>query len=174
MNKTSRIMLIFGILLVIMGIVLWIFAGAFPALLGYAACVLMLAYGIGEIVFYVRQSNRQSAFGWALGDGILTIIFAVLLLFFPGWQILGVTILFATWVLFSGVTRVSGALASRCSCACQWFVIFIVNIAIAVAGILLMLDPLWGILVTGHLAAIAFIVQGICAFTVFCACRRGE
>ena len=70
-STASRVLLlIFGVILIILGFVLFATPGMDAVILGYIVCILMLVYGIAEIVFYCTHRKLHIASGWVLADGV--------------------------------------------------------------------------------------------------------
>lgn len=167
-NTATRVLLlIFGILLIILGFVLFATPGMDAIVLGYIVCILMLVFGIAEIVFYCTHHKMHVASGWVLADGILTAILGLLLLFMPGAQILTMSIIFAIWVLFTGITSFASAFSAKDAGSHSWGW----NLAAGIIGILLgfwlMFDPMLSIMTIGFLVPIAFIFEGVSAIATF-------
>lgn len=167
-NTATRVlMLIFGILLIGLGIVLFASPIANSVVLAYVICILMAVYGIAEIIFYIVRRKDGAASGWALTDGIITTILGLMLLFIPGAQIPTMTILFAFWVLFTGVTRTAAAFTSKSAGARNWGFLLVVGIIGILLGIWLLCDPLLAVVTIGYLLPLAFLVQGVSAIATF-------
>ncbi len=166
-------LLILGILLAILGVVMLATPGMNTLVLAYVVCALMLIYGITEIVFYIAHHKSQAVSGWLLADGIITAILGLLLLFMPGAQILTMSLLFALWVLFTGVTRTSGAFAARDAGSSSWGWVLAAGILGILIGVWLMFDPLFAVMTIGYLLPVAFMAQGISAIAAFFATGNG-
>ncbi len=166
-TATRVILLIFGILLILLSIALFAMPGMNTVVLGYIACILMLVYGIAQIVFYCINHKTQAVSGWVLADGILTGILGLLLLFMPGVQILTMSFLFAMWVLFGGITRLAGSFAVKDAGSSDWGWILAAGIIGTLLGIWLMFDPMLSLMTIGILVPLAFLFQGISAIATF-------
>ncbi len=160
-------LLIFGILMAILGIVLFATPGMNTLVMAYVVCTLMLVYGIAEIAFYITHRKSQAVSGWLLADGIITAILGLLLMFMPGAQILTMSLMFAVWVLFTGVTRTSGAFAAKDAGSSNWGWVLAAGILGILVGVWLMFDPLLAVMTIGFLLPAAFVVQGISAVAAF-------
>lgn len=169
-NNTIRwALLIFGILLVGMGFVLFATPGANSLAMAYMVCILMLVYGICEIVFYIAHRKSHVVSGWLLADGMITAVLGLLLLFMPGAQILTMSLVFAAWVLFTGVTRTSAAFAAKDAGAPSWGWVLAAGILGILSGVWLMCDPLLAVVAMGYLLPAAFLIQGVSAVAAFIA-----
>ncbi len=164
-------LLIFGILLIIVGVILFATPGINSIVMGYTVCILMLGYGIAEIAYYIANRKSHIVSGWLLADGIITTILGILLLFMPGAQILTMTILFAIWVLFTGVTRTSAAFTLKDAGSSNWGWVLLSGVIGIIVGIWFMFDPLLAIMTIGFLLPLALLVQGISAIFAFFATK---
>ncbi len=161
------LLLIFGALMVILGISLFSTPIANSVATTYIVTALMLAYGISEIYHYFAYRKVRHLSGWVLADGIITALLAALLLFRPGAQLLTFSTVFAVWVLFSGVMRTSAAFTAREFGSHSWGWILAAGILGILVGLFLMFDPVLAIMTIGFLLPAAFIMQGISAMAMF-------
>lgn len=167
-STTTRVLLlIFGILLIIMGIALFATPVANSVAVAYIICFLMIIYGIVEISHYFSERKLQIASGWTLADGIITVILGVILLFTPSAAILTTVWVFAFWLLFTGIMRTAGAFTAKKARIKGWGWILAAGIIGILLGILFMCEPLFTITVIGFSLPILFIIQGISAVAMF-------
>lgn len=166
-NTIRWLLLIFGILLALLGIVMFATPGMNTVVMAYVVCILMIVYSIAEIAFYIAHRKSHAVSGWLLADGIITAILGLLLLSMPGAQILTMSIMFAFWVLFTGVTRTSAAFAARDAGSSNWGWVLAAGILGILMGVWLLFDPLLAVVTIGFLLPVAFVVQGISAVAAF-------
>lgn len=167
-NGVARVfVLIFGILMVILGCVLFATPGTNSLILAYVVCFLMVVYGIAEIAYYVSHRKGHIVSGWVLADGIITVILGILLLFIPSMQILTMSIVFAVWVLFTGVTRTASAFSAMDMGVSNWGWSMAAGVIGILLGIWLLCDPLLAIMSIGFLVPLAFIMEGISGIATF-------
>lgn len=164
-------LLILGILLAVLGVVMFATPGINSIVMAYAVCFLMLVYGIAEIAYYIAHHKSHVVSGWLLADGIITALLGLLLLFVPGAQILTMSILFAVWVLFTGVTRTSAAFVAKGAGSSNWGWILFAGIIGILIGIWMMFDPLLAVMTIGFILPVTFLVQGFSAVAAFFATR---
>ncbi len=172
-NIPRWLVLVLGILLIVMGIVLFFTPVANSIFFAYFMSALMLIFGGGEIIYYLCRHDKGIS-GWILADGIITVILGALLLFIPGATIPGMTILFAMWVLFTGVIRLSAAFAAKDRGSSDWGWILAAGILGILIGIWFMFDPLLTFISIGYILPLAFIVQGVSAIGVFLSTDKGS
>ncbi len=163
--------LLIGILLIVLGIAAFSHPIANSVVVAYVACILMIGYGVAEIVHYCSKRKASHLSGWVLADGIISTILGVMLLFMPGAQILGMAMVFAFWTLFTGVTRTSAAFAAKDLGLPNWGWILAAGILGCLIGMFLMFNPLYGIMAIGIFVPMVFIMQGISAISMFFATR---
>ncbi len=159
-------MLILGIALILLGTVLFSAPIANTMVITYIACFLMLAYGIWETVHYFAEKKYKNVSGLVLADGIITIIFSIMLIFVPQAQAFSAAIIFAIWMLFTGCTRISAAFSAKDAGMPNWGWILVAGIIGVIVGTIAMLNPLYGILAIGFVVPITFIIQGVSALTI--------
>ncbi len=165
-NGMRWVLLIFGILMVILGCVLFATPAANSIVLAYLMSALMFLYGIAEIIYFFARRNQHVS-GWMLADGIITGILGGLLLFTQGAKIPTMTMLFSMWVLFTGVTRMSAALVAKELGSSNWGWILAAGILGILAGVWLMFDPVLAFISIGYLLPATFMVQGVSAVAAF-------
>lgn len=163
---TRVAMLILGILMVILGVTMFATPGMNAIVLAYVMSAMMLVYGVAEIIYFVGHRAHHVS-GWVLADGIITALLGLLLLCTDGTRIPTMTMLFAMWVLFTGVNRMSASFAAKDLGSHNWGWILAAGIIGTLCGIWLMCDPLLALVSIGYLLPAVFVVQGIsgvCAF----------
>ena len=167
-NTATRVLvLILGILLILMGMVLFATPDMNVVVLGYIVCILMLVFGVAEVVFYITHHKTHTASGWVLADGIISAVLGLLLLFVPAAQIQAMSIIFADWVLFSGVLCFASAFSERDAGSHNWGWNLAVGIIGILLGIWLMFDPALSAMSIGFLLPLAFIFEGVSAVATF-------
>ena len=95
-----------GVLLIIAGVVCLCHQETAVLSAGILLGAFMLVSGIVEIVLFVRWRDFYFGSAGLLLDGILTVLLSLFLLFNRAFTLLSLPMLFAMWLLFSGVMRV--------------------------------------------------------------------
>lgn len=165
-NGMRWVLLVFGILMVIQGCVLFATPAANSIVLAYLMSALMFVFGVAEIIYFFFRRDRHAT-GWVLADGVITAILGGLLLFTQGAKIPTMTTLFSMWVLFTGVTRMSASFAAREYGSANWGWILAAGILGILAGVWLMFDPVLAFISIGYLLPVTFVVQGVSAIAAF-------
>lgn len=154
--------IIMGILLFAVGVYCLMHLGATFVSLALVIGILMIAYGVMEIVDYFTKHRKYDNTGWVLAEGILTIILGGIVLFYPGISDLFISILFGVWLVVSGMFRIMGALSiKRLQPGSSWVFMFIMGILSIIVGIYGFVHPYVVGLAIAMLIGIFFMIQGI-------------
>lgn len=173
MKSTMRwLILVLGILLVLVAFGMFATPGANAVVMGYLVCFLMLVYGVCEIVYYCIHHKEQVVSGWLLADGIITTVLGLLLVTRPAAQILTMSVIFAVWVLFTGVTRTSGAFAAKSANDSGWGWMLAAGMLGILIGIWFLFNPAIATATIGFLLPIVLLMQGISAIFAFFATKQ--
>ena len=120
----------------------------------------MLVSGIVEIVLFVRWRDFYFGSAGLLLDGILTVLLSLFLLFNRAFTLLSLPMLFAMWLLFSGVMRVVSSVELRALGMRRWGWVTLLGVVLLVAGFLVS----WivaGRAGAGRDAGVCFILEGL-------------
>jgi len=155
-------LLLSGILVI--GIGIFLLSSPLTALTGMATYIglAILFSGISEISSYFSTvSFRRS--GWVLTSGILSTLFGLWTIFGSGTDALMavITFIFAVWVLSSGMMRVVGAFSLKAEGSRSWVWVLIVGLLSALAGFVLLFNPLLSAVSISSLIALMFIFHGV-------------
>jgi len=147
-----------GILVVILSI----YALAYP---GVAFVSLVLILGI--ILFIVGIEKIISGIflpvkgrGAMIGLGILVLIFAGLVIAFPGFATWIITVFIGIALLFSGAASIAQAFSGRES---GWKKAFLIGVGalLIILGIMVLVSPVFGAQFAGFVIAIGLLIAGI-------------
>ena len=153
--------IIAGVLLIIAGIICLCHQETAALSAGILLGVFMLVSGIVEIALFIW--GRDFYFGSAglLLDGILTVLLSLFLLFNRAFTLLSLPMLFALWLLFSGVSRIVAAVDLRALGSRRWGWILALGIILLVVGFIGLMDPWLSVQALGVTLGICFILEGI-------------
>ncbi len=160
--KVLRI--IIGVVLLITGI--WCLFTPFSTYLSIAWILgfVMLFEGVMSIVTYC-MTHKQNAMvtGWDLFEGIITSIFALIIL---SHQLLTDVMLpycFGVWMMVSGVTRIVEAFKKKSVTQKSkiWIALLVVGILCILVGIYALFHPILAAFSLGVLIGFILIMQGI-------------
>jgi uncharacterized membrane protein HdeD (DUF308 family) len=154
--------LIFGVLAFIWpGITLFVLVCLFGA---YA-----LVNGVLSLILAWNAPKGFPRFGSLILGGILGIAAAVITFFMPGITALGLLIMVAAWAIATGVMEIIAAIRLRKTIKHEWLWI-VAGILSVIFGVLLLLQPLAGLLVLvwwiGAYAVVFGILLMVLAFRV--------
>ena len=123
--------------------------------------VFMLISGVAEIALFIW--GRDFYFGSAglLLDGILTVLLSLFLLFNRAFTLLSLPVLFAMWLMFSGVMRIVGSVELRALGMRNWGWITLLGIVLLAAGFIGLMDPWLGVQALGVTLGLCFILEGL-------------
>lgn len=153
---------IIGILLIITGIYCFINMKAAFVSLALILGIVMIAYGISQIIswFATRKETKISA--WVLGEGVLTTLIGALVVFYPFQTDLVLAIWFAAWLIASGVMRIVGAVQTKKNFpGSPWGFMMFMGILTVIVGFYGLIHPMVAGMAIAILLGIFFIIQGI-------------
>ncbi len=130
-----------GVLLIIAGIICLCNQETAILSVGLLLGIFMLVSGIVQIIMFVRGREMYFSSAWLLLDGILTVLLSLFLLFNRAFTLLSLPMLFALWLLFSGVSRIVAAVDLRALGSRRWGWILALGIILLVVGFIGLMDP---------------------------------
>lgn len=152
--------IIVGIIMIFTSV--WCFAhsGASYLSLAFLLGVVMFFHGITLFLSYftIRKTRRKGP-GWLLGDGSMTTIMSILVLFNMLLADSVVPVFFGLWIMFSGILRIVSAINEKWLGDGRWLT-FLGAVSVAM-GIYLFFDSLAFDLSLIVLVGSTFLLQGI-------------
>ncbi|HIV30019.1 MAG TPA: DUF308 domain-containing protein [Candidatus Pullichristensenella excrementipullorum] len=150
-----------GVLLIIAGIICLCHQETAALSAGILLGVFMLVSGVVEIALFIW--GRDFYFGSAglLLDGILTVLLSLFLLFNRAFTLLSLPVLFAMWLMFSGVMRIVGSVELRALGMRRWGWITLLGVILLAAGFIGLMDPWLGVQALGVTLGLCFILEGL-------------
>lgn len=161
MSTFSKVLwILFGILMIISGII---------ALFNPLNTLLMLAYVIGFLmtfsgvssIFYFFDIKGSVGASWVLVDGIISIVLGIIIL--ANIQITGAFIPFlaAFWAIFRGIISIVSSFDMKKIGITRWYLMLIGGIISLIIGIILTFHPVLAALVVSLMVGFALIMYGI-------------
>src|SRR5262245_9252899 len=134
-----------GVLAILFGLFAWIWPGLTLITLLLVFAAYSFVDGIMNIVMAIRSRQRGQRMGLLLLQGILGVIVAPVILFWPGISLLAIMLVIAAWSIISGVAALAGSNRLARPYGRGWLIAS--AIASIIFGILLAIAPLIGALV---------------------------
>lgn len=156
----SVLFIILGILMMMCG-----FSCLFTPLLtfmsaGYFIVILVLVYG----VFGIARAIANKKFGVNFAFSILSVIFGVVVLFFPSLMLLSDSILLyltAAWFILLGIVNIYAAVMLKKSGSKVWIAELIFGILAILVGLFAFFQPMFMAISIGVMISIFFVETGI-------------
>ena len=107
-----------------LALALGLFAFAVPGATAYALAIIFATFalfdGIGAIVAAVRMKHADGKWGWLLSGGILSVLFGLVAVVFPGIALLSLDLLIAAWAILTGIAEIVTAWRLRAAIKGEW------------------------------------------------------
>lgn len=146
-----------GIIIVILSIYALASPGVLFVSLVYLLGIILFIVGIGRIITGIFLPKNR----WAtIGLGVITLIFAGLVIAFPLFATWIITIFIGIALLFGGAASISQAFAGKESGWKRGFLIG-VGILLIVIGIMILVSPAFGAQFAGIVVATGLLIAGI-------------
>lgn len=147
-----------GIIVVILSIYALANPGAAFVSIVFILGIILLIIGIEKIIAGIFLPIRGK--GASIGLGILVLIFAGLVLAFPGFATWIITIFIGIALLFGGGASIAQAFSGKES---GWRKAFLLGVGalLIIIGIIVLVSPVFGAQFAGFIVAIALLIAGI-------------
>lgn len=163
--------LVFGIILLIIGILWFSIPLLGSTIVTYISCLAMLLYGVSEIIRCFPSGEKRPSSHVSLINGIIISAISLMFLFTPKAFISILGILIAVWVLFNGIMRMMSSMSFKKVSDKNWVWIFVLGAGHILLGGIMLFNPLYGIIAIEYLIALAFLLQGISVIAVYVSSR---
>lgn len=147
--------LVYGVIFMLFGIYMVAAPASGFATLGFLFGLIILLYGIAELVRVVRDTDSFNR-GFHLILGIIDIVLGILLITHIAASEAILRIIVGIWFLFRGISMLSFSGFGRRS----WLMVF-GGIIIIIAAALILFNPVFGAVTIILWTAFAFIITGI-------------
>lgn len=147
-----------GIIVVILSIYALTNPGAAFVSIVFIIGIILLIIGIEKIIAGIFLPIRGK--GASIGLGILVLIFAGLVIAFPGFATWIITIFIGIALLFGGGASIAQSFSGRES---GWRKAFLLGVGalLIIIGIIVLVSPVFGAQFAGFIVAIALLIAGI-------------
>ena len=162
-----------GIMLILSGIFCLFSPVSSSAVIPYMTGIALTAAGIGKML---RRADERRFYGqssWSLAGAVVSLIFGILLIVSPTLQLsmgMTVVVLIGCWLTIMGILRIVYAFQLRKMTAYMdifgrpvgndWYMALLPGIAMAAAGILIVLHPSIGLGMIGALVGFLLLLCG--------------
>ncbi len=152
---------ILGILLIVTGIYCFFNLGVAFVSLALFLGIIMMVYGISQIIAYFASKKNGGSSGWVCFEGILTLAIGAIVAFYPLTEFF-LAIWFAAWLIVSGILRIVASIQTKRNFpGTPWGFMMFLGVLTVIAGIYGMVNPLVIGMAMAMLFGIFFILQGI-------------
>ena len=147
-----------GIIVVILAIYALAYPGATFVSLVWILGIILIIYGIDRIITGIFLPIKGR--GATIGLGILVLIFAGLVVAYPGFATWIITVFIGIALLFGGGASIAQAFSGKESGWRKAF-LFGVGILLIIIGIMVLVSPVFGAAFAGFVVAIGLLIAGI-------------
>lgn len=162
---------ILGILMVIGGFICMLTPSATFASIPWVIGIIIFISALGDILEYSSRKKLGFADGWSLAGSIISMIFAIFLIFSNSMQFMVENVLALTagiWLIVDGITHIASAirmnrirrLLPENARGNVWLATLIVGILMLIGGIVAIIVPNVVVVTIGILMSILIIITG--------------
>lgn len=159
-NKVTWGMIAISSLLVVLGIILLLIPDVSLVVIGYLIAAILIAGGAYSIFFGYKDVLGIKSFD-SLTSGIVSIILGILIFFKPIALATLIPIILGIWFIATGAFRTRISLALKKLDDDMWLVTLLMALLTIICGILLIVNPLDGIIVLAQMIGILTIIYAI-------------
>ena len=160
MQKNWWIQLLKGILFIVLGILAFYHPEEALLTLGTYIGYVSLFTGILYLYYSFTRKEGQHSSGWYLLEGLLDVVFGLLILSNPAFTIEVLPFLIGFWIIFLGITQLSGAFAVRKIFPTGKIWLFLLGIISVILGLMIVNQPLLSGIGFTTMLALFFIAYG--------------
>jgi uncharacterized membrane protein HdeD (DUF308 family) len=160
-----------GLLGILFGILAILFPGIALVTLAYVFAAWALVTGVSHLIEGWRVAEHRGR-SWPFAVmGVLGIVAGILAALIPGITILGLSLLLGWWLLLQGVMEVYTAWRIRREVTGEWM-LALIGLLSLIVGVIVLMMPIVGALLTVTLVAVWAIVGGVAALSLGWRLRR--
>jgi uncharacterized membrane protein HdeD (DUF308 family) len=154
-----------GVLGILFGILVILFPALALTTLAYIFAAWALISGASQLGEGVRVAEARGR-SWPFAvSGVISIAAGLIAAFLPGITILGLILLLGYWLVIQGVMEIYAAWRIRREITGEW-ILALAGIARAVVGVIILVIPFFGAILTVSFLAVSAILAGITALGV--------
>ncbi|WP_413536944.1 HdeD family acid-resistance protein [Carnobacterium divergens] len=169
-NFFKTLLLLSGILMIVLGF--WFIFNPSGSLKTAIILIglLLAANGVIEIFSYIQERRVWNISNWVLFDGIASLVAGGFILFDTAIAQKTLVLLFAIWVLFSGIMRLMTAVAMKNFPGWTW--ILTLGVIAVIVAIISFFSPILIGIGIGLILGAFFIIQGFSCIMVYLAIKN--
>lgn len=156
MNRTLWISIISSIIFILLGIILFSHPESSLVVMSYTVCILLGANGVYQLIMGYTNTTLSLFDGFS--GGILSIILGILILIKPNTLSIVIPIAIGLWFIISSSYKLRIAIALRSINGSIWLLLFVMAILMMVCGIILIFNPVSGIVAITRMIGILIII----------------
>jgi uncharacterized membrane protein HdeD (DUF308 family) len=153
--------LIAGVLLIVMGILVYIFPVIFYLNLGWFIGAVISVEGIIHVIFAISNHKKLPSWGWGLTTGMMELFLGSILFFYPGITIITIPLIVGFWLVIRGVSLISYSIDLKKHHADTWGWLLAGGIMTLVFALMIIYNPLMGAFFLVIWTGLGFIIAGI-------------
>lgn len=150
-------MILGGVLIIILGALLYVFPGFSAVNLAFVAGIAFLCMGIFEVVSYIQNRKDGIATGWTLASAICSFVLGALFLVHPIITATAVIWVLGWFVIFYGIFAIVLAITMRKTVPGIWWLMLLNGIVALLCGIMFDIMPASFVIFLG----IFLIIRGV-------------
>lgn len=159
MNHTLWISIISSIIFIIFGIILTTHPETSLTIIAYTISILLIGNGVYQLIMGYSTVSFSLLDGFT--GGILSIILGILILLKPLALSIVIPIAIGLWFIISSSYKLRISLALRSVNESIWLLTFVMSILMMICGIILIFNPLSGLITITKLIGILIIIYSI-------------
>jgi uncharacterized membrane protein HdeD (DUF308 family) len=149
-----------GVIFILLGLmILFNPAGGLLGLALYIGIATLIA-GVFEFIA-AFQNQHHEGWGWYLAEGIVDIVFGLILLSQPALTVLLISFILGFWTLFGGVMQIAGSFSARKDGVSNWWWWLLSGIVCVILGYWIITNPISVGLSLTVLIGLALLIIGI-------------
>lgn len=164
--KNWWLFVVLGVLLIIGGVWVMMTPAESYVALAIVFSVMMFVNGIFDTIFSITNNKILKGWGWYLAGGILEILMGILLMIHPEISIAILPLILGFWLMFGGVSTISGAFDLKSYYVKGWGWILVLGILLMIFSFMVLANPIFGASTVVVFTALAIISYGV-AYLMF-------
>lgn len=112
----------------------------------YMFSIFVLIDGIMHIVSYFKTDKNNRLMNFEFAEGILDILFSILVFFSAEYLIPFLPIVLGMWIIFKSIAKMQIALNIRNDVQSNWVLVLVISIISLILGIFIVCNPMLGYL----------------------------